>query len=146
MICSALTCRTKQLGCYLCKHMLLTLVVFFLCGSTIGAFGAEPSLYYPACQADFERAGKPWCHFPWARRQIECDYTGYYVGGGAAIGRTRGRCPDEGTWGWDYAGCRLKRKVRLDWFCRDREQAGEGQYEPDGPRVVESIKHRLEHE
>ena len=121
------------------------LAVALLCaGGIASTAAAEPSLYYPPCQMEIERAGKPWCYFRWARRQIECDYEGYYVGGGAAVGRSRGRCHDEGTWGWDYAGCRFKRKVRLNWFCLDRKQGGTGNYEPDGPRVVESIKHRLE--
>jgi hypothetical protein len=68
-----------------------------------------------------------------------CDYVGYYVGGGAPRWCGRGRCASEGTWGWDYHGRHFPRRVRLAWFCWPRRQGGEGQYQPDGPRVLEAV-------
>jgi hypothetical protein len=68
-----------------------------------------------------------------------CDYVGYYVGGGAPRRCGRCRCASEGTWGWDYHGRWFPRRVRLAWFCWPRWQGGAGQYDPDGPRVLESL-------
>jgi len=104
----------------------------------------ELSLYAPPSSLEVERAGKPGCHFFWAQRQVDRDYAGYYVGGGAAAGCSRGQFEEEGTWGWDYTGRLFKRRVNLGWFWMHRKQGGSGSYQPDGPRVVESIKHRLE--
>lgn len=75
------------------------------------------------------RAGCPHTYLPWAKCPDDRHYTGYYVGGGAAIGGEE-RCPQcEGTWGWDY---KLPwQRVRLNWFHGSRYQGGEGQYNPD---------------
>src|SRR6266404_4062519 len=61
-------------------------------------------------------------------------YTGYYVGGGQAIGGSA-RHSDEGTWGWDYRGLVLPSRVAL-WFNHgERYQGGGGTYKIDGHPV-----------
>ncbi|HEV8058546.1 MAG TPA: hypothetical protein VGP68_01655 [Gemmataceae bacterium] len=57
-------------------------------------------------------------------------YTGYYVGGGEAVGGSCRRSED-GTWGWDYRGL-LPSRVALWWNNRDRYQGGGGTYKVDG--------------
>ncbi len=58
---------------------------------------------------------------------------GYYVGGGALprFGEPRGA--DEGTWGWDYQGWLLPRRVVNSWWHGRRYQGGTGAYKTDGP-------------
>jgi hypothetical protein len=68
----------------------------------------------------------------WYARPSETPaYVGYYVGGGAAVG---GSCrhSDEGTWGWDYQGWFLPRRVLLYWTHGCRYQGGTGAYKPNG--------------
>ncbi len=100
---------------------------------------APVNLYQPASCEEVARSGWPWCHWKWAQVQNPCDYTGYYVGGGAPGPRSREHCRDEGTWGWDYQGQKFNRLVRLGWTNPPRRQGGEGKYQPDGPRVIEAI-------
>jgi len=134
--------------------MMATFLFATILFATLGARAAdkiERSLYAAPCSCEVKRAGMlragmPWCHFPWARRQVECDYVGYYVGGGAPGSFSRGRRDDEGTWGWDYTGRHFRPKVGLCWTCPPRQQGGTGSYQPDGPRVVESIQHHLQEE
>jgi hypothetical protein len=97
-------------------------------------YGAETdlSLYAPACCHEVQRAGFPRCIADWAKPNNTCDYTGYYVGGGAYTYRNPCRCPYQGTWGWDYAGRIAPRIVELGWWHPPREQGGAGSYEPDG--------------
>jgi hypothetical protein len=61
-------------------------------------------------------------------------YRGDYVGGGSALGGEP-RLAEEGTWGWDYEGCLLLRRVWLKWTHGRRCQGGEGAYKIDGPPV-----------
>jgi hypothetical protein len=62
-------------------------------------------------------------------------YVGYYVGGGCAQPRhAEPRLPDEGTWGWDYQGWFLPRRVILGWWHGRRYQGGTGAYKTDGPQ------------
>jgi hypothetical protein len=100
---------------------------------------APASLYEPASCEEIKRSGNPWDCSRWAKPQAVCDYVGYYVGGGAPRRCGRTRCPDEGTWGWDYHGRWFPRRVRLAWFCWPHPQGGEGHYQPDGPRVLETM-------
>jgi hypothetical protein len=102
------------------------------------------NLYQPASCQENARAGWPWCFSIWARPQDPCEYTGYYIGGGAPGPRSRGRCPAEGTWGWDYEGRKFSRLVRLGWTHPPRRQGGEGSYQPDGPRISEAV-HEILH-
>lgn len=63
-------------------------------------------------------------------------YVGYWVGGGAAR-FFRGDPPtlEEGTWGWDYRGLVVPRKVILNWWHGRRYQGGTGAYKTDGPKL-----------
>ena len=61
-------------------------------------------------------------------------YTGYYVGGGSALGGSCRRS-DEGTWGTDYRGLLLPGRINL-WFNHgERYQGGGGTYKADGHPV-----------
>jgi hypothetical protein len=67
----------------------------------------------------------------WALPSKTKAYTGYYVGGGQAIGGS-GPGADEGTWGWDYRGLAFPSRVAL-WFNHGtRYQGGGGTYQTDG--------------
>lgn len=90
------------------------------------------------------RAGNPQVVAPWAACSTSHKYSGWFVGGGAAVcGRPRRR--EEGTWGVDYDGWLSPRHVFMRWTC-GREQGGEGAYETDGePEVVARVKHHVEH-
>jgi hypothetical protein len=81
-----------------------------------------------------ERAGYPMCVSGHAKATNGPSYVGYYVGGGSACGD----CPrrvEEGTWGWDYEGVHLPRRVWLSWSHGRRYQGGTGAYKTDGPHL-----------
>jgi hypothetical protein len=62
-------------------------------------------------------------------------YVGYYVGGGApCLGEPR--CRDEGTWGWDYSGLLLPKRVILQWYHGRRYQGGIGAYRTVAPNCA----------
>jgi hypothetical protein len=61
-------------------------------------------------------------------------YTGYFVGGGQAVGGS-GRCTQDGTWGTDYRGLLLPSCVNLRWSNGDSYQGGGGTYKADGHPV-----------
>ncbi len=84
------------------------------------------------------RAGYPLCLSPRADLTNTPEYEGYYVGGGSPY-HGEGRCRTEGTWGWDYVGWHLPRRVALGWNHGRREQGGTGAYETDGPHVPDVI-------
>lgn len=98
-----------------------------------------PGLYDPASCAEVQRSGYPWQCWRWARPQVACDYVGYYVGGGSPHRVGHFHHGSEGTWGWDYHGRWFPRRIRLDWFLCPRPQGGEGQYQADGPRILEAV-------
>ncbi len=75
------------------------------------------------------RAGCPQTVAPWARPSDTPNYAGYYVGGGAAT-HGQPRCPNEGTWGWDYFGLFPKR-IDLYWWHGCMSQGGGGSYATD---------------
>ena len=79
------------------------------------------------------RAGCPECIRPRAIPSDTGRYCGYSVGGGAVC-FGEGRYLDEGTWGWDYMGLFLRKRVALDWW-HGRYQGGGGQYQTDGPKL-----------
>ena len=87
---------------------------------------------YRAC--DFARAGYPQCQRKIAIPSNNRFYGGYYVGGGTPA-RGAGRCPDEGTWGWDYASVLFTKKIALNWTAKSRSQGGTGAYKTDGPKL-----------
>ncbi len=60
---------------------------------------------------------------------------GYHVGGGNPFPHlAEPRTPDEGTWGWDYQGLHLPRRVMNGWWHGRKVQGGTGAYKTDGPR------------
>jgi hypothetical protein len=79
------------------------------------------------------RAGWPECTGTRAIPSNSPHYCGYYVGGGAVI-FGEGRHRSEGTYGWDYLGLNLRKRVRLDWW-HGKYQGGTGAYQTDGPKV-----------
>jgi hypothetical protein len=81
------------------------------------------------------RAGNPQAIAWYARPSVNKHYTAYYLGGGAAI-KGEYRHPEEGTWGLDYAGAFLKKRINLGWWHGRREQDGGGSYKTDGPHLL----------
>jgi hypothetical protein len=79
------------------------------------------------------RAGWPECVRPRAVPSDTGRYCGYAVGGGAVC-LGEGFYLDEGTWGWDYHGIVLHKRIALDWW-HGRYQGGAGQYQTDGPKL-----------
>jgi hypothetical protein len=77
-------------------------------------------------------AGWPQCVAPWAKPSFGGHEYGYYVGGGAAW-HGDGRCPHEGTWGWDYHGRLFQKRIWLGWHHGRKDQGGTGAYRTDGP-------------
>jgi hypothetical protein len=72
----------------------------------------------------------------WAIRSDTGSYLGYYVGGGAGHPcKAEPRQAEEGTWGWDYQGWLLPRRVMLGWWHGQRYQGGTGAYKTDGPHL-----------
>jgi hypothetical protein len=89
-----------------------------------------------AQEGDLRRAGNPQETSRLAVPSNGPGYFGYTVGGGS-IASHRGDppLPDEGTWGWDYKGLLLPRKINLLWWHGRRAQGGIGAYKTDGPKL-----------
>ena len=85
------------------------------------------------CDHTFARAGHPEIVSRCAQPSNTPAYGGYYVGGGSPCkGGPPG--PLEGTFGWDYFGCRRwPHRIALGWA--GRYQGGTGAYKTDGPRI-----------
>lgn len=61
---------------------------------------------------------------------------GYQVGGGNPFPHlAEPRRADEGTWGWDYQGRLLPRRVISGWWHGRRSQGGTGAYKTDGLKL-----------
>jgi hypothetical protein len=81
------------------------------------------------------RAGGPKRVAWWAAPSRTPAYAGGYVGGGNAY-KGESRMTNEGTWGWDYEGRFVSRRVFLSWSHGRRYQGGTGAYRTDGgPKV-----------
>src|SRR5689334_8758747 len=96
-----------------------------------GACGGDDAIPLGSDGRDhtFARAGHPEKVSHCARPSNTPAYSGYYIGGG---GFCRGSAPGplQGTFGWDYVGCRPSlRHVALRW-C-NRYQGGSGAYRTD---------------
>jgi hypothetical protein len=116
-------------------RLLLLAIGLLLTAAPIAfAADAEPAVQ-PANGCDFQRAGNPECVARYARPSNGPNFTGYYVGGGSAF-RGEPRSPNEGTWGWDYAGPFSLRHIDLGWWHGARYQGGTGQYQPDRQRSL----------
>lgn len=79
-------------------------------------------------------------HTPGIRKRAVPSDTGHYIGywvGGGALSRKRGDGPslEEGTWGWDYRGWLIPRRINLLWWHGRRYQGGIGSYRTDGPHL-----------
>jgi hypothetical protein len=60
---------------------------------------------------------------------------GYHVGGGNPFPHlAEPRTAEEGTWGWDYQGWWIPRRVISGWWHGRRHQGGTGAYKSDGPK------------
>lgn len=119
------------------------MLVFSVFAATAGTAHAEKSHLIPTAPKysraqRFVRPGCPHRVSRFAKVFPTYRYSGYYVGGGAAL-RVRGFGPtllkgeprraSEGTFGLDYTP--PWSRVRLRWFHGARYQDGEGQYEQD---------------
>jgi hypothetical protein len=94
--------------------------------------------YLPATEAQLHYAGRPEMLSKLAHPSDTPHYYGYYVGGGSPKYRcARWRTVEEGTWGWDYVGRIVPRRVCLLWWCPPKYQGGAGAYKTDGPKIVE---------
>ena len=83
-----------------------------------------------------ERAGNPQCISKCAAPSRNCNYLPGYVGGGCLWFKGDSSRPcDEGTFGYDYAGCIFTRpgRVFLSWCGCDGKKSGP--YKTDGPHV-----------
>jgi hypothetical protein len=85
----------------------------------------------PCAEDGQRRAGYPLEVSALAAPSDTGHYVGYYVGGGAPV-LGQPRCPDEGTWGWDYCGFVLPKRVRLQWWHGRCYQGGVGAYRTAG--------------
>jgi hypothetical protein len=118
-----------------------TLAGCALCGEKDG--NRERTKLGPQPGEDQEaRAGYPRTVASWAHPSDTGHYTGYEVGGGAAVGG-EAPGPDEGTWGWDYCGLFLPVRVALDWW-HGKYQGGGGTYKTDGPAPLKKLEERHE--
>ncbi len=89
------------------------------------------------CEPGMQRAGHPWRIGHHARSVNGRDHSVGYVGGGTPLAWWgESRYGSEGTFGMDYSGLLLSRKVWLNWTHGARHQGGEGRYETDGPRIL----------
>lgn len=71
----------------------------------------------------------------WAAPSETPAYSGGYIGGGRVF-KGEPRFVHEGTWGWDYEGRFLTRRVFLNWGHGRRYQGGTGAYRTDGgPKI-----------
>lgn len=98
-----------------------------------------------AQESEEHRTGRPFDVAPWAMPSNTHSYLGYLVGGGCSH-RRKGDGPtaEEGTWGWDYRGWLLPRRVNLGWWHGRRYQGGSGAYKTDGPHVLPHLEEKGE--
>ena len=71
----------------------------------------------------------------YAKPSVSKGYSAGYVGGGAAF-RGEARRPGEGTWGRDYTGVLVPKRVWLYWLHGRPEPRGAGSYKTDGPHLL----------
>jgi hypothetical protein len=114
------------------RPRLLAMVLSFnVIVSGVGAALADPPGHSGAGPAD----GGPRVAW-WAVPSDTGHYLGYYVGGGCGRPlKGEQRRADEGTWGWDYQGWLVPRRVMLQWWHGRRSQGGTGAYNTEGPKL-----------
>jgi hypothetical protein len=92
---------------------------------------------YTAEQHTLDRAGCPQTLGRWAAPGITEKYYGGDIGGGTSYHHGgEPRYCNEGTWGWDYVGGHLPRRVFLAWSHGRRYQNGTGSYQTEAPCEV----------
>jgi hypothetical protein len=92
---------------------------------------------YTTDEHTLDRAGCPQLIGRWAAPAITERYCGGYIGGGTSYHHGgEPRCANEGTWGWDYVGGHLPRRVFLFWSHGRRYQGGTGYYQTEAPCEV----------
>ena len=91
---------------------------------------------HPPVVDDDRRAGHPQEVSRFARPVDVSRSVGYMIGGGA-VNRHKADPPGsaDGTWGWDYSGWLIHRRVDLGWWHGRRYQGGSGAYKTDGPKL-----------
>ena len=82
-----------------------------------------------------ERAGYPLSISSLAHPTEGPALGGSYVGGGSACGN-QPRTFEEGTFGWDYEGLYIPRRIWLAWSHGRRYQGGTGAYRTEGDRHI----------
>ncbi len=103
-----------------------------ICGVAGNVFADPPDSWH-----EQRRAGFPLEISPRAKPSDTGRYVGGTVGGGAwSFRKADPPLPNEGTWGWDYSGGLLQRRVFLGWWHGRRYQGGGGAYQTDGPKVL----------
>jgi hypothetical protein len=118
------------------KRARVFLAGFFLALSLAGCAGLCGR--GDCCEDSEHRAGYPSEVSRCARPSDTGRYDGYYVGGGSPC-CSAAPTPEQGTWGWDYAGLWWPARVALGW-SNYREQGGTGAYRTDGPRPLEHLE------
>lgn len=112
--------------------MLIGIAMFI----SIHTVAADP----PDSAAEQRRTGFPQEISRWAKPSDTGRYIGYTVGGGARPRKGDPPLAQEGTWGWDYTGGLLQRRVILGWWHGRRYQGGSGAYGTDGPKVLPEVE------
>lgn len=121
----------------------------------LGGMAGSASAFWPFdCPPEhtMERAGYPQCVSKCAAPGRNCNYRLGYVGGGCFTCKgCTARPADQGTFGYDYAGCILTRpgRVFLSWCGCDGGKLP-GPYKTDGPHVpdifaIRPVKRACEH-
>lgn len=122
---------------FACKEIAMTrssLTIMLACFS-LAAIAALSASAHPPVDDD-RRAGRPQEVSRFARPADISRSFGYMVGGGA-VNRHKADPPGpaDGTWGWDYSGWLIHRRVDLGWWHGRRYQGGSGAYKTDGPKL-----------
>ncbi len=87
------------------------------------------------CIDHMHRSGHPETQSKFAKPSLSKHYSFGYVGGAASFGGEP-RFFDEGTWGVDYSGILLSKRIWLRWLHGHGEQRGAGSYQTDGPHLL----------
>jgi hypothetical protein len=94
----------------------------------------KPGIFPASSPCYHAQSGWPLCIRHCALPSDTGAYVMYQVGGGCPFWHTsEPPFPDEGTWGWDYAGLWFQRRVILGWWHGRRYQGGIGAYPSEGP-------------
>ena len=92
----------------------------------------------PPLQYDRSCNGSPFLPSRWAHPSFSEAFCGHYVGGGGGglCHQAGPRRHNDGTWGWDYVGYYVPRKLFLGWNYGRRFQGGDRYYTAKDPVEV----------